>query len=429
MKLFTLGAFFLCGAAVCSCSKSVSLKASAVAESFGDGEKISAVIIEYPKAIRADSVSVDDFFVEGKTLTAALTNDMNAVCDTATDGRFVVLKLAQQNKWENESLMLGGRPQKHSSEEPHGTPDFSAMPDNPVDLSATVTQTGELIATDGTVFAPSAVPVRTSSAQELVIQDFKKQLFSDAETGATIPYFVYLPADYDKTKQDYPLVFFIPDASANTGIDKTTLTQGNGATVWATPAAQAKHPAIVVAVQYPRALVQSLGALVTDDYVWTPGLTLVYNLLQHILATYRIDKNRVYGTGQSQGCMTNIALSCAHPDLFTAQFLVAGQWNVQEMERLKDKKLWIVVCSGDTKAYPAMNEATALWESAGTKVARSSRWNLKATPLELDLNVAIVRAQECTIHYTVFEGGNHMYTWAVAYNIAGIRDWLFEQVH
>ena len=36
-------------------------------------------------------------------------------------------------------------------------------------------------------------------------------------------------------------------------------------------------------------------------------------------------------------------------------------------------------------------------------------------------------AQGRHINYSVFAGGNHMYTWSFAYNIGALRDWLFEQ--
>ena len=62
-------------------------------------------------------------------------------------------------------------------------------------------------------------------------------------------------------------------------------------------------------MQYPFSVVKKYGALTTDAYVWTAGLTAVDNLLHSIIKTYAVDENRIYGTGQSQGCMTNIALS------------------------------------------------------------------------------------------------------------------------
>lgn len=243
-----------------------------------------------------------------------------------------------------------------------------------------------------------------------------------------MPYNLYLPKDYDPNKS-YPLVFFVADASANINNTKTPLFQGNGATVWTEPEEQAKHPCIVLAPQYTQDLVQSIGMMTTDENVWTPGLTLVTHLLQDTIKNYAVDKTRIYGTGQSQGGMTNIAISDRYPDLFAAQWLVACQWNVQEMAAMKDKKLWITVCEGDNKAFPGMNEATALWESLGSPVARNASpwWNSKSPVAELDKQARELAAQGKKINYTVFANGNHMYTWSFAYGIDAIRDWLFAQ--
>lgn len=79
--------------------------------------------------------------------------------------------------------------------------------------------------------------------------------------------------------------------------------------------------------------------MTTDENVWTKGLTLVTDLIHDVTNTYAVDTNRIYGSGQSQGGMANIAISDKYPDLFAAQFLVACQWNTQEMEALKDKNL------------------------------------------------------------------------------------------
>lgn len=73
------------------------------------------------------------------------------------------------------------------------------------------------------------------------------------------------------------------------------------------------------------------------------------NLLHNLIQNYAIDESRIYGTDQSQGCMTNIALSDKHPDLFAAQFLVAGQWNVEEMAAMKDKTFGFWSVSGTRK--------------------------------------------------------------------------------
>lgn len=421
------------------------IKAITITEVFGDGQKPSAVAIEYPSEIDASSLSLDDFEITGQTITEVYTNFEAAITDSNVSGNYVILKLAYENT--ERADMGGGRnhgdapedagDMKHDKGEVdggrlrgdagadggqgHGTGERSEA-----DLSVSVIQKGEVIGSDGTIYSGSETVIESSERIDLLVEDFELLEYTDSETGATIPYSIYLPADYDESKK-YPLLFFVADASAN-GDDLTrNLTQGNGATVWATAEEQAKHECIIVSPQYTNTLIDSIGALTTDDNVWSDGLTLVSNLLHYVIEEYSVDENRIYGTGQSQGCMTNIAISDKYPDLFAGQLLVAGQWNVEEMSAMKDKNLWIVVCEGDSKAYPGMNEATEKWESLGSDVARSEMWDSTSTAEQFDELVAQMESQKCKINYTVFEGGSHTYTWSVAYNIEGIRDWLFAQ--
>jgi len=92
---------------------------------------------------------------------------------------------------------------------------------------------------------------------------------------------------------------------------------------------------------------------------------------------------------------------------------------------MKDKKLWIVVCKRDTKAYPGMTAAVEKWESLGSKVVRGT-WNSHSSPKKF-AKLTAKMAPVAPIHFTVFKGGNHMYIRSVAYDIEGIRDWLFAE--
>lgn len=405
---------------------------TAIAESFGDGEKVSTVIVEYTVELDASSVTPECFSVEGRKVVSANTHFRAEKTKESRTGRFVVLGLAYENKWEAAGANLFAGPRHDATRNGgarQGAGNGPRFDDDgkPVDLSVSVIQTADIRAADGTNLPASNRRHASTAATELVIQDFQKRYFTDAETGITLPYFVFLPAGYDASRK-YPMVFFIPDASADTSIETATLTQGNGATVWATPEEQAKHPAIVVAVQYPYSVVKEYGAMTLDDHAWTKGLTAVDSLLHHLIESLAVDKDRVYGTGQSQGCMANIAISDRHPLLFAAQYLVAGQWDVAEMAAMKDKKLWILVCEGDAKAYPAMCNAVELWKSLGAKAVKGDAfWNPKASREEMAENVRAMLAMDADIRMNVFAGGSHMYTWSLAYDIEGIRDWLFAQ--
>lgn len=273
---------------------------------------------------------------------------------------------------------------------------------------------------------PTPEPTPIPKPYEGPTGDYQQLEYADEETGQTIPYNLYLPEGYDGS-QAYPLVVFVADAGANSD-DVTSVLSEDGASVWVTPEAQEKHPCIVLVPQYTKQLVNTIGMMTEDNYQWTTGLTLATNLIFHVIDEYNVDESRVYGTGQSQGGMMTIAISDKYPDLYAAQYLVACQWDVEEMSAMKDDKLWIVVCEGDLKAYPGMNAAVENWESLGVPVVKyTAMWDSSAGPEELDALVAGMAAQDGDIHYTVFAGGNHTYTWTFAYDIEGIRDWLFSQ--
>ena len=154
---------------------------------------------------------------------------------------------------------------------------------------------------------------------------------------------------------------------------------------------------------------------------------------------YSIDKNRLYTTGQSMGCMLSIAIGIKYPDLFAAYLLVAGQWDAQAMSVLSNKKMWIIVSEGDRQAFPGMNASLAAMETKGARISRAI-WNAKAEEAEKAANVKRMAEEDTNIKYAVFEKGTtlpesevnsgrneHMQTWWSAYSIEGVRDWLFTQ--
>lgn len=355
---------------------------TALSTVYGDGESVSAVALHYPKTIDASRLKASDFTVAGKTIDKVYTNDAPETALAGKKGSYVIVSLvhpatplptaASQNKPKDDQGDKG----KEGSNALNGgdAPMYSDR--KAPDLSVAVSQTGTVYATDGTAYGPTTTALAADKTVDTVKDAFKTYIYKGPATGYEMPYNIYLPKDYDADKaKTYPMVVFIADASANINDPKAVLYQGNGAIVWATPEEQAKHPAIVLAPQYTEDLIRSIGMMTTDTHQWTQGLTLVTDLIMDVSNKYRVDKDRIYGTGQSQGGMANIAISDAYPELFAGQYLVACQWDTQEMEKLKDKNLWITVCQGDSKAFPGMNEATALWEKDGAVVARSRMWD------------------------------------------------------
>lgn len=400
------------------------LRVTGIADVYGDGEKLSTAILQYPKAINPKSVSPDDFSIEGRIIDAVFVNDKPELTSKSIEGVYVILKLRHENTVNDAAL----KPRKPSNDAPRGGDAPMRSTRRAPDLTFSVQQVGTVVAADNTTYFPAMTSVESSTVSCPTLDRFQQMEFTSS-SGVTIPYNIFLPRTYSSlSEKTYPLVVFIADASANINDVKAPLFQGNGATVFTSKSEQRKNECIVIAPQYTADLVEKLGMMTTDEHVWTPGLELVSELIFDVAQRFRVDPARIYGTGQSQGCMANIAISDRYPDLFAAQLLIAGQWNVEKMSALKNKKLWIVVCEGDTKAFPGMNAAVERWKSLGANVSVGEKFlNSKAPLVELNNQLKALEAKGADINYSVFAGGNHMYTWSFAYDLDALRDWLFKQ--
>lgn len=214
---------------------------------------------------------------------------------------------------------------------------------------------------------------------------------------------------------------------------RRTLQQGFGAVALASPEDQAKHPSFVLAPQFSVPLANDASQ--TSVYV-----DILPRLIDRIAQNYAVDRNRLYATGQSGGCMTSLALGIAQPDLFAATLCVAGQWDAAAVAPLADDRLWVIVSEDDTKAFPGM---TAIMEVLGANGAHITRGSLdaKASADDQAAAVAAIRANGVgrNVFFTTFaagsvldadgaaKGAGHMNTWYYAYDIPALRDWLFEQ--
>lgn len=295
--------------------------------------------------------------------------------------------------------------------------------------TASWAQVGEVATANGKKLPADPEFAQTDKTVNLIVDDFKRFVFTDPVNGNVLKYNLYIPKNYDKTKS-YPMVLFMPDATGTSSDYLRTLTLGVGGVIWASPESQAKHPAFVLAPVFET-------QVTTDDFKMSSWVDTVYHLIKQLPTEYSIDTNRLYTTGQSGGCMTSLALDVKYPDLFAASMLVAGQWDPQATAVMHDKKAWIVVAEGDTKAFPGMNASIAVWEKLGTKVSRAT-WSAQLPMAEQDANAAKQAAEGRSINYTTFikgttfapgqtDGMEHMNTWRYAYYITPIRDWIFSQ--
>lgn len=100
----------------------------------------------------------------------------------------------------------------------------------------------------------------------------------------------------------------------------------------------------------------------------------------------KIDRNRLFTTRQSMGCMTSMSLMCEYPNYFASGLFVAGQWDVTKIENLLNQKFWILCSEADLKASKQNDMAIENLESHSANISRA-RWYGNASEIEKKTNV------------------------------------------
>jgi predicted peptidase len=413
--------------------KETILSVTAAAEVFPDGQKITAAVVEFDREIDNVKLSVAQFSVKDRTVTKIYANTEPARAAQGKNGKYVILELSLEDAEAQILPKPGPRPGGPGGPGNPGGPG-GQVPQIPLrvrkPLKLSIKQLDDITAAGGTTLPARKNEVVSNKVSQPVVEDFQQHEYKG------IPYNIFIPKDYDEKKR-YPLVMFIADASANSDDPFLPLVQGLGAVIWATPEEQAKHPAFVLAPQIPHGI-----HLMSDNFTALPELETIKDLLDDVVSRYSIDKNRIYTTGQSQGCMASCELNVRYPDYFAASLLVSGQWNPESMAaKLVKKNLFIALSEGGPREFPGMNAVTSALEAAGAKVARATL-NARKSKEELNADVKKLIATGANILYAVYDAktalpddgktypqmAHHMRGWEITYGIEAVRDWLLSQI-
>ena len=388
---------------------------TSVTEVFGTGQQITHIIVEFNERVVNSQLTKNTFTVSDRTVEKIYSNTRPERTDIVKDGRFVIIELNPKDS--GASLRLEGNDEVG----------FQMKK-----ATSKITQKEDILFTNGKKLEKSIAILENNKTRNLIVENFKQFVYKDPKTGTSVKYNLYIPKNYDKNKK-YPLVLFMHDKGVLSEDTKTALFQGNGATSFATPEEQAKHEAFVLAPQYSRQVVDDNGDITSD-------LDATVNLIRdYLISKYSIDEKKLYATGQSMGGMMAIVMNYKYPELFAASYLVACQWNPKEVSTMAKNNLWITVSTGDAKAYPGMNSITSELIKRGATVAKDN-WRADYTDAQFLEGARKVIAQKSNIKYTTLEKGTNPYlpkdanpglehsgTWKVAYNIPGIKDWMFLQ--
>lgn len=376
----------------------------AVTEVTGNGQMVSAAILEYDQGISGDGLHTSDYQVKDRTITKVYTSQSGEPGQEAPEGKYVILELSLGDKAASVKRRIGkGRDAK--------------LRIVPGEVEVRLSEESDYH--------------KNSKVRNLTADAFEVFTFEAADDGHKLDYNLYIPQSMEEGKT-YPLVLFMHDAGSCSEDITAPLAQGNGATVWADECAQKRHPCFVLAPKYP-------DQTANDDFEVTWEADATMELIRMLLQTYPIDSKRVYGTGQSMGCMMLCELLIRNPGFFAGCFLVAGQWNPATMGVVKSENLWILVSEMDEKAFPIMGSCMDQVVKQGGRVVRGAL-NARDSLAKQNTAVRELAGTGEHIYFTWFEkdsvlpegeepfpGAYHVHTWAHAYYLEAIQDWLFAQ--
>jgi predicted peptidase len=158
---------------------------------------------------------------------------------------------------------------------------------------------------------------------------------------------------------------------------------------WATPPLRSRYPAFVVVPQFPaRSAVYRDEGKPTASSSATRSLHVGLALIDELVRTLPIDRQRVYAAGFSMGGSAVWNAMALRPGLFSAAVVVAGVPNTEALRRGQTRLLLV---HGDADAENPFSTTVRVYEQA--RSPRVELWQYRGLghdfPAELLLNTAI----------------------------------------
>ncbi|MDC7242232.1 MAG: hypothetical protein PQJ50_17895 [Spirochaetales bacterium] len=393
------------------------IKTTLITEIRGRGEFPAAAALEYPESFESSLLDTGYFEVNGRSPDRVYTSRKPERGENPGEGPFIII---EWTALEDEGLI--------DYSEPSGARRREGK--------LRILQKEEILSRTG---QPYPAGTELSGPFEKVCPDtrrFTNHVFYDYKSGESLEYSLFTPEDYNPEKS-YPLVLFVHDRGVCTLEGRKGLEQGVGGVIWSWEEEQKRHECFVLVPHFPE-------AIVNDRFGTTVHFEVMTEILNSLINSFSIDRDRIYGVGQSMGTMSLMEMGIRYPDLFGGLLLAAGQWNPETIGALKDTNLWVIVAENDKKAFSGMNACTAALEEAGASVGRA-RWDGRLRDEAAEKLAADEVRRSCDIRYTVYDGSsivpeaelgkegfpemlkNHLWTWPHVFYVKTLREWLFDQ--
>jgi predicted peptidase len=156
----------------------------------------------------------------------------------------------------------------------------------------------------------------------------------------TCRYLIYVPADYNRKAQKWPLVLFLHGAGERGSDVEKVKMHGPPKLV----AEGKEFPCIIVSPQCP------------ESSWWPAEVPVLEALLDDIESRYSIDRDRVYVTGLSMGGFGTWALAFDQPDRFAALAPICGAGDPAKAALVAKVPIWVFHGAKGTTVPPARSE-------------------------------------------------------------------------
>lgn len=223
-------------------------------------------------------------------------------------------------------------------------------------------------------FASVCLLPALANAQDLV-SGFEGRSFQGSK-GVTLPYRLFKVKNPTPGTK-YPLILFLHGAGERGDDNAAQLMANQGATVWASDAHQAEHPAYVIAPQCPanQQWVDTPwadGSYSTTTVPISDELTTALEIADDVAMEFEIDPARHYITGLSMGGYGTWDAILRNPMRFAAAIPICGAGDPSKAELLKDLPIWTAHGDNDTVVPPSgSRDMVMALETAGSDVQYS----------------------------------------------------------
>jgi predicted peptidase len=195
-----------------------------------------------------------------------------------------------------------------------------------------------------------------------------------------LPHLLFLPADYETdAARQWPLILFLHGAGERGADPEKVRKHGLPKVTESNP----HFPFVVVSPQCP-----------AGTY-WPYLVGELNDLIERILAQYRVDRSRVYLTGMSMGGYGTFYLAMAHPTTFAALAPICGGGDPSKVGRIRHLPTWVF--------HGARDNVVPIEES--------------------EIMVSALRKAGADVQFTVYPHAGHD-SWTATYNNPQLYEWF-----